>query len=57
MCVSLDDIAIGTTNRTSYSLKDLSPNTNYNLQIQCVTCHGDSQRSDVVQFRTDDECK
>lgn len=30
---------------------------NYSVQIQYITFHGDSIRSDPTIFRTDDECK
>jgi hypothetical protein len=52
-----DNVTMGVTNKTNYSLKDLKPNTNYAVQIQYVTSHGDSIRSDSTIFRTDDECK
>jgi len=52
-----DNLTIGITNKTKYCLKGLKPNTNYNVQIQYITFHGDSIRSDPTLFRTDDECK
>ena len=45
------------TKETHFSLKDLKANTNYAVQIQYVTSHGDSIRSDPTVFRTDDECR
>ena len=56
-CFSQDNAAINVTNRTQFALKDLKPNTIYHVQIQYVTSHGDSIRSDPTNFRTDDECK
>lgn len=53
----LDNENIGVVNKTKYILQDLKPNTSYNLQIQYITFHGDSVRSDSIIFRTDDECK
>lgn len=52
-----DNTAIGVTDRTQFVLKDLNANTSYSVQIQYVTSHGDSVRSDATIFRTDDECK
>lgn len=54
---SSDNVAADVTNRTHFSLKDLQANTSYSVQIQYVTSHGDSVRSDPTVFRTDDECK
>ncbi|CAF2125401.1 unnamed protein product [Rotaria magnacalcarata] len=53
--VILDDVPIAVTNGTNYCLKNLKPNTSYNIQIQYLTCHGDSIRSDPVVFHTDEE--
>ncbi len=50
-------MTIHVTKKTNYCLKDLKPNTNYSVQIQYITFHGDSIRSDPTVFRTDDECK
>jgi hypothetical protein len=50
-------VTIHVTKKTNYCLKDLKPNTNYSVQIQYITFHGDSIRSDPTVFRTDDECK
>jgi DUF971 family protein len=52
-----DNVAIGVTNKRNYRLKDLKPNRNYSVQIQYITFHGDSIRSDSTTFHTDDECK
>ena len=45
------------TKETHFSLKNLTANTNYTVQIQYVTSHGDGTRSDPTVFRTDEECK
>jgi hypothetical protein len=50
-------VPIGVTNKTNYCLKDLQANKKYNVQIQYITPHGDSIRSDSTIFHTDDECK
>jgi hypothetical protein len=55
--LSIDNVPIGVTNQTNYCLNNLKKNTNYSVQIQYVTFHGDSIRSDPMIFRTDDECK
>ena len=52
-----DDVPIAVTSGKNYCLKNLRPNTSYNIQIQYLTCHGDSVRSDPVVFHTDEECK
>ncbi|CAF4112578.1 unnamed protein product [Adineta steineri] len=53
--IILNNQSIGTTNTTNYSLKDLQPNTNYNVQIQYITPQGENIRSDPTIFHTDDE--
>ncbi|CAF1591800.1 unnamed protein product [Rotaria sp. Silwood1] len=53
--IILDDIPIAVTNNTNYCLKNLKANTNYSVQIQYVTSHGDSILSDPTIFRTDEE--
>ncbi|CAF1028224.1 unnamed protein product [Adineta steineri] len=53
--IILNNQSIGVTNTTNYSLKDLQPNTNYNVQIQYITPQGENIRSDPTIFHTDDE--
>ncbi|CAF3403831.1 unnamed protein product, partial [Rotaria sp. Silwood2] len=53
--IILDDIPIAVTNNANYCLKNLKANTNYSVQVQYVTSHGDSIPSDPTLFHTDEE--